>query len=126
MSLPTLKVRTAVPLREPPYPQSQNSGTFMCASLPSTVALIEDANTRDFGTQPYTCSTFGAFWLDLQGGRLPAEEQETTARSCASLLDSCCYDSRNIAVRRCSSFFIYRLTATPDGYMAYCARLQSP
>ena len=77
-------------------------------------------------SQVRTCGTDAAFWLDLQGGRLPEEGQETTARACGSYGGNCCAHVRNVFVRRCSSFFIYKLTATPNCNGAYCAQLQYP
>ncbi|KAK7105726.1 hypothetical protein V1264_017068 [Littorina saxatilis] len=79
-------------------------------------AVMPTECTPEFG-----CGTRATYWLDLQGGELPAVGQETAARACAHLFYNCCRGPIPIAVRNCGAFYLYNLK--PFGWCTagYCA-----
>ncbi|XP_070206439.1 von Willebrand factor D and EGF domain-containing protein-like [Littorina saxatilis] len=68
------------------------------------------------------CGTRSPYWLDLEGGKLPAVGQEKAARACAQHWWSCNWFRTPITVRNCGAFYLYKLEAPKDCDLAYCAK----
>ncbi|XP_070174488.1 von Willebrand factor D and EGF domain-containing protein-like [Littorina saxatilis] len=68
------------------------------------------------------CGTHAAYWLDLQGGELPAVGHETAARACGHWTNGCCAPDKQkpLTVRNCGAFYLYNLEPTPRCFDAYC------
>ena len=78
----------------------------------------------------YSCSTNSSGWLN---GTHPTVAEGTVQRKVCFLqrvsqfFNDCCYHSKNISVRNCGAFYVYRLDP-PDYYSRYCGNglLQAP
>ncbi|XP_067037290.1 uncharacterized protein [Acropora muricata] len=70
----------------------------------------------------YSCSTNSSGWL---GGTHPTVAEGIVKRKvcfsqrASQFFNDCCYHSKNISVRNCGAFYVYRLDP-PDYYSRYC------
>ena len=78
----------------------------------------------------YSCSTNSSGWLN--GTHPTVAEGIVQRKVCFSqrvsqFFNDCCYHSKNISVRNCGAFYVYRLDP-PGYYSRYCgnALLQAP
>ena len=78
----------------------------------------------------YSCSTNSSGWLN--GTHPTVAEGIVQRKVCFSqrvsqFFNDCCYHSKNISVRNCGAFYVYRLDP-PDYYSRYCGNglLQAP
>ncbi|KAK7092287.1 pancreatic secretory granule membrane major glycoprotein GP2-like [Littorina saxatilis] len=67
------------------------------------------------------CGTVASYWLDLQGGELPAVGHETAARACAQWTEECCVEPVPVTVRNTGDFYLYKLGPSL-GSSVYCAK----
>ncbi|KAK7089188.1 pancreatic secretory granule membrane major glycoprotein GP2-like [Littorina saxatilis] len=83
-----------------------------------------DAVMPTYCVPKYRCGTDAPYWLDLQGGELPAVGHETPTRACGHGTDGCCAPVYRIpvTVRNCGAFYLYKLKPTAQCHDSYCAK----
>jgi len=65
------------------------------------------------------CGTHATGWLN--GGHPTVADGKVTRQVCFSLRSNCCWQSTNIEVRNCGSFYVYHFSGTPYGCaLRYC------
>ena len=79
-----------------------------------------DAGTRMPTTCPPVnrCGTSATGWLN--GTHPTVAEGNVTREVCFSWTGNCCWQSTNIQVRNCGSYFVYNINGLPRCNMAYC------
>ena len=66
----------------------------------------------------YRCGTVYPGWLN--GSHPIVTEGVVTRAVCYSSWRGCCWDSKIIKVKNCSSYYVYELRRTPNQYSRYC------
>ena len=71
----------------------------------------------------YRCGTKAPGWLSC--AHPTVAEGVVTRKVCYHWANDCCYDSNYVKVKNCSSYFVYKLKATPRCYSRYCGNAGS-
>lgn len=90
------------------------------ALVPDWYRFQADAGTRMPTTCPptHSCNTHAPGWLN--GAHPTMAEGQVTRQVCFHWNSNCCYYTKSIQVRNCSSYFIYFLSATNTCSLRYC------
>ncbi|XP_067037309.1 protein sidekick-2-like isoform X2 [Acropora muricata] len=103
----------------------RNLGNLSDSKLSGWYRFRGEAGTQMAEVCPkmYSCSTNSSGWLS---GTHPTVAEGTVQRkvcfsqSLSQFLQDCCYHSKNISVRNCGAFYVYRLDP-PGYYSRYCS-----
>ena len=66
----------------------------------------------------HRCNTYATGWLN--GGHPTVADGKVTRQVCFHYFSKCCWQSTNIEVRNCGSFYVYRFSGTPHCELRYC------